>query len=186
MALLSLGEIGRRIDTTNNTNLLSVVTSSFESTSEEIKQAASFALGSIFKILIKYGYLIITDISVGNLTKYLPFVLNEIKTQPKRQYLLLHSLREIIVREAATGTGASILQPHLTPILSLLFENCESEEEGTRNVVAECLGKLALICPEQLVPLLKVCCARIFLSFCLPLIYRSAWKPNPLMLVPQW
>jgi len=139
LALLSLGEIGRRTDT-SNTSLLPVVTSAFESTSEEIKQAASFALGNI---------------SVGNLTKYLPFVLNEIKTQPKRQYLLLHSLREIIVREAATGTGASILQPHLTPILTLLFENCESEEEGTRNVVAECLGKLALICPEQLVPLLK-------------------------------
>jgi cullin-associated NEDD8-dissociated protein 1 len=139
LALLSLGEIGRRTDT-NNTSLLNVVTASFESPSEEIKQAASFALGNI---------------SVGNLTKYLPFVLNEIKTQPKRQYLLLHSLREIIVREAATGTGASVLSPHLTPILSLLFENCESEEEGTRNVVAECLGKLALICPEQLIPLLK-------------------------------
>lgn len=139
LALLSLGEVGRRVDT-NNQNILQVVTSSFESTSEEIKQAASFALGNI---------------SVGNLQKYLPFVLNEIKTQPKRQYLLLHSLREIIVREAATGTGASILQPYLTPILNLLFENCESEEEGTRNVVAECLGKLALICPEQLVPLLK-------------------------------
>lgn len=139
LCLLSLGEVGRRVDT-NNSNLLNVVTSSFESTSEEIKQAASFALGNI---------------SVGNLPKYMPFVLNEIKTQPKRQYLLLHSLREIIVREAATGTGASILQPYLTPILALLFENCESEEEGTRNVVAECLGKLALISPEQLVPLLK-------------------------------
>lgn len=35
------------------------------------------------------------DISVGNLSKYLPIVLNEIKSQPKRQYLLLHSLREV-------------------------------------------------------------------------------------------
>lgn len=77
------------------------------------------------------------------------------------------------MREAATGTGASILQPYLQPILALLFENCESEEEGTRNVVAECLGKLALICPEQLVPLLKVCyyyhfddLLHLFIIFC--------------------
>lgn len=35
------------------------------------------------------------NVSVGNLTQYLPFVLKEIETQPKRQYLLLHSLKEV-------------------------------------------------------------------------------------------
>ena len=42
----------------------------------------------------------------------------------------------------------------------LLMKNCECTEEGTRNVVAECLGKLALIDPVVLLPKLKSHLAR--------------------------
>ena len=35
------------------------------------------------------------------------------------------------------------------------MKHCECPEEGTRNVVAECLGKLTLIDPAQLLPKLK-------------------------------
>ena len=41
-------------------------------------------------------------------------------------------------------------------VRAMLFNHCECSEEGTRNVVAECLGKLTLIDPQTLLPQLKV------------------------------
>ena len=37
----------------------------------------------------------------------------------------------------------------------LLMKHCECSEEGTRNVVAECLGRLTLINPSTLLPKLR-------------------------------
>lgn len=54
---------------------------SLSAPSEELKSSASYALGGI---------------AIGNLQQYLPFILNEIESQPKLQYLLLHSLKEVI------------------------------------------------------------------------------------------
>lgn len=139
-ALLALGEIGRHIDLSSQATLKKVILESFASQSEEVKSAASFALGSV---------------SVGNLQEYLPFVLNEIEAQPKRQYLLLHSLKEIISCQSASPTTIQTLQPFISSIWNMLFKHCECAEEGTRNVVAECLGKLTLIDPPNLLPRLK-------------------------------
>ena len=146
---------------------------SFQSPFEEIKSAASYALGNI---------------AVGNLSKYLPFILDQIDNQQKKQYLLLHSLKEVRYLEQYVNFRASCYFPKhhrvlifiayflpslqvivrqsvdkaefqdstVEKILKLLFNHCESEEEGVRNVVAECLGKIALIEPAKLVPALKV------------------------------
>jgi hypothetical protein len=67
-------------DLSSITSLKQVVLNSFSPLSEEVKSAASYTLGSV---------------AVGNLPQYLPFVLQEIEAQPKRQYLLLHSLKEV-------------------------------------------------------------------------------------------
>jgi cullin-associated NEDD8-dissociated protein 1 len=80
LGLLCLGEIGRRKDLSIHEHLENVVIESFQSPFEEIKSAASYALGNI---------------AVGNLPKYLPFILNQIDNQQKKQYLLLHSLKEV-------------------------------------------------------------------------------------------
>ncbi|NXU53251.1 CAND1 protein, partial [Turnix velox] len=135
LALLSLAEMGRTTNLSGQRELKAVVLDAFASPSEEVKSAASCALGNI---------------SVGNLKEYLPFLLKEISNQPKRQYLLLLSLKEVISSSPPDG-----LKPHVEDIWALLFTHCECAEEGTRNVVAECLGRLALVNPAQLLPRLK-------------------------------
>uniref|UniRef100_A0A667XT08 TATA-binding protein interacting (TIP20) domain-containing protein n=1 Tax=Myripristis murdjan TaxID=586833 RepID=A0A667XT08_9TELE len=135
LALLCLGEVGRSGSLGGSKEVQGVILEAFSSTSEEVKTAASCALGSM---------------AVGSLTDYLPFLLKEISSQPKRQYLLLHSLKEVI-----SACPASSLSPHVESIWALLFQNCQCQEEGTRNLVAECLGKLTIVNPAQLLPRLK-------------------------------
>ena len=139
-ALLAVGEIGKTIDLSCVKDLKDVIIESFNSSSEEVKSAASFCLGSV---------------SVGNLEEYLPFVLSEIESRQKRQYLLLHSLKEIISCQSIDPESVQVLEPHLDSIWRLLLNHCECPEEGTRNVVAECLGKLTLIDPSNLLPRLQ-------------------------------
>eukprot|EP01125_Pyxidicula_operculata_P000246 TRINITY_DN10328_c0_g1_i1.p1 TRINITY_DN10328_c0_g1~~TRINITY_DN10328_c0_g1_i1.p1 ORF type:complete len:1207 (+),score=380.40 TRINITY_DN10328_c0_g1_i1:38-3658(+) len=133
LSLYCVGEIGRRIDLSGDASVKAVILEALDHPSEEIKSAASVSLGCV---------------AVGNLAKYLPEILSEISSNPKRQYLLLGSLREVIVRLSTTD-GKDKLSGYFDELLVLLFKNTASEEEGTRNVVSECLGKLALLNPEK-------------------------------------
>lgn len=136
-ALLAIGEIGKHIDLSGIPELKGVIVRAFDSSSEEVKTAASFALGSV---------------AVGNLQEYLPFILSEVDDNPKKQYLLLHALKETISCQSTNASTVHALMPYIDPIWNKLMSNCECEEEGTRNVVADCLGKLTLIDHEKLLP----------------------------------
>lgn len=140
LALLCLGETGKYIELSSHAELEFVILDSFSSTIEEIKSAASYGL----------GYL-----SLGNLQKYIPFILNEIDTNSKRQYLLFNSLKEIISYQSSNPDGLQAIKPYINNIWSTLIKHCECNEEGTRNVVAECLGKLTLLDPHTLMPELQ-------------------------------
>nr|XP_006631060.1 PREDICTED: cullin-associated NEDD8-dissociated protein 2 [Lepisosteus oculatus] len=135
LAFLCLAEVGRTMNLGGQKELKTVILEAFSSSNEEVKSSASYALGNV---------------CVGNLNEYLPFMLKEIGSQPKRQYLLLHSLKDVI-----SSSSANSLKPYVEEIWALLFKHCECAEEGTRNVVAECLGKLTLVNPSQLLPRLK-------------------------------
>nr|CAG4644545.1 EOG090X00HY [Leptodora kindtii] len=139
-ALLCMGEIGKRVDLHQVSGLGQTVIDSFAPPNEEVKSAASHALGSV---------------AVGNLPAFLPFILTQIEAQPRRQYLLLHSLKEVITSLSLGSEAVAQLRPFVPQIWDLLFRHCECSEEGTRNVVAECLGKLTLTDPEGLLPRLR-------------------------------
>uniref|UniRef100_A0A8K9XEU3 Cullin-associated and neddylation-dissociated 2 (putative) n=1 Tax=Oncorhynchus mykiss TaxID=8022 RepID=A0A8K9XEU3_ONCMY len=135
LSFLCLGEAGRTMNLGGQKELKTVILEAFSSPNEEVKSAASCALGNI---------------CVGNLEEYLPFMLTEIGSQAKRRYLLLHSLKEVI-----SACSTESLLAHVEDIWALLFKNRECAEEGTRSVVAECLGKLTMVNPAQLLPRLK-------------------------------
>lgn len=138
--LLTVGEIGRHFDLSVIPGLSQTVLNCFGAQSEDVKAAASHALGAI---------------AVGNLPQFLPFILTEIEGQSKRQYLLLHSLKELISSLAQSKEGLQRLVHAVPSIWEQLFKHCECSEEGSRNVVAECLGKLVLVMPEDRLPLLE-------------------------------
>ncbi|XP_054243612.1 cullin-associated NEDD8-dissociated protein 1-like isoform X3 [Indicator indicator] len=135
LAFLCLAELGRGASLDEQGELQAVLLEAFASPSEEEKSAASYALGSI---------------GVGSLQQFLPFLLREIGSQPRRQYLLLTSLRELL-----GACPPAALGPYVEDVWALLFRHCECAEEGTRSVVAECLGRLTLVNPALLLPRLQ-------------------------------
>ena len=140
-SLLTMAEIGKKLDLGQfQEQIEQAILISFDSTNEDVKSAASVCLGSV---------------SVGNLEQYLPFVLNGISLKQKRQYLLLNALKEIISCSSTDINLIKHLEPQLQSIWDLLIEHSNSDEEGTRYVVAECLGKLTLLKPSILPELIK-------------------------------
>lgn len=82
LVILSLGEIGRKVQlNSKHLQLQEALIGCFASTNNNIKQASAIAIGAI---------------AVGNMDAMLPFILKEIEAHcTKRQYLLLHSLKEV-------------------------------------------------------------------------------------------
>ena len=49
----------------------------------------------ILRFDLLYELLSLGNIAAGNLAEYLPFIFKEIESESKKQYLLLHSLKEV-------------------------------------------------------------------------------------------
>jgi len=90
--------------------------------------------------------------TLGNMDMYLPQIMEALQTREEQseQYLLLASLRQIIVKQGSKHPQSVPVQE----LVAILEKHCSSDEEGVRNMVAECLGKLAVVDPEDIVPYL--------------------------------
>ena len=94
-SLLAIGETGRGADLSQLAELKpAILLTAFNHTSEEVKSAVieETGRGADLSKLAELKPAILTDlgnIALGNLAEYLPFILHEIETQPRRQYILL-------------------------------------------------------------------------------------------------
>jgi cullin-associated NEDD8-dissociated protein 1 len=142
LSLLALGEVGSRVDLTSDIpDLFSVVFGYFSSPSEEVKYAAAFALGNI---------------SLGNVEKSLPNILDAIRKNDTHRFLLFITLKEIISKLASVTVAPEHLRKVAPDIWSLLIQNLDSVDEDTiRNAIAECLGKISLFDPNTYMPQLQ-------------------------------
>jgi hypothetical protein len=146
LSILIIGELGRIFpDVYNEKNSIKpeeITLNCFKPTCEEdLKMSASQALGSL---------------AVGNIKRFLPFILTQIKEQPTRQYLLVYALRELITSDSVDSAGQELFSSNIDTIWQGIITQANSTE-STRVVVAECLGKISLMNPSKYLPELVKC-----------------------------
>ncbi|ETI56808.1 hypothetical protein L916_00738 [Phytophthora nicotianae] len=140
LALYCLGEFGRKIKLAGYTDVKELILKCFNNAGEEVKAAAAYSLGSI---------------CVGNMEEYLDTIMVKLELG-ENSYLLLTSLREVISDHAA--------QPHhgfamyVDRVLPVLQKMSARQEEGVRNMVGECMGKLAVTNSAKIMPIVTDLC----------------------------
>lgn len=136
LSLLVTGDLGRMMQTTSiagvTDRLKTVYLGYFESPSEDLKNAAAYALGNA---------------SVGSPAVFLPTIVSKLDEENKKQqYLLLSALREFIQCSSRQSSVEGVVDG-LNIILPPLERHCSDEEEGVRTMVAECMGSLTVLQP---------------------------------------
>lgn len=135
LALSILGEAAFRLGTASSLRPNLFITH-FKSKSEQVPRAAAVALGRA---------------GAGNVPMYLPVILKDMDKFGETQYLLLHSIKEILQNASKMRTD---LSPHTKEIWNKLLAT--SQAEDNKAVGAECIGRLAIIEPSTFLPLLQV------------------------------
>lgn len=136
LALAVLGEAGLRLGGKSPLKP-STFTAQFTSKSEKVPLAAAVALGRA---------------GAGNIPVYLPEILTTMDKGGEVQYLLLHSIKEILQQ---ASTSSVDITNYTKAIWDRLLS--ASQAEDNKAVGAECIGRLALIDPKTYIPLLQVC-----------------------------
>ena len=135
LALSVLGEAGLRFGASSPLEP-QIFTDQFKSKSEVVPRAAAVALGRA---------------GAGNAPKYLPVILSSMKRPGNAQYLLLHSIKEIL---RCANKEKLDISNYTEEIWKKLLST--SEKEDNKAVGAECIGRLITIEPKKYFPLLQV------------------------------
>ncbi|KAK0538159.1 hypothetical protein OC835_001516 [Tilletia horrida] len=130
--LHTLGELGRFRSFTAGDALVQNVLTLYESKSDEVRGAAAFALGNM---------------AVGSLEELLPIIEQHVNADAgggsaSKRVLSLHALKELI-----SNASTEQLRAVATRVWAPLFAACDTKDEATRNIAAECLARLTLSDP---------------------------------------
>eukprot|EP00756_Hemistasia_phaeocysticola_P004022 Hpha_TRINITY_DN12586_c0_g1::TRINITY_DN12586_c0_g1_i1::g.51038::m.51038/K17263/CAND1; cullin-associated NEDD8-dissociated protein 1 len=131
LGLACLGEEGRYVDLSTHPTVRDVVSKKFEYPREDVKTLAAISLGKITR---------------GSVAALLPGLIKSIETNERDRCLLLRALREALGKP--DGAGADHLRAELKRLLEVCINWAAAGEEGIRNVVSECLGRLAVLEPR--------------------------------------
>ena len=141
LALAVLGEAGLRMGSKSPLKP-STFTAQFKSKSDKVPLAAAIALGRA---------------GAGNIQAYLPEILATMDKGGNAQYLLLHSIKEILQQ-------ASISSADISNYTQSIWDRLltASQAEDNKAVGAECIGRLAIIDPNTYMPQLQVLFCPLF------------------------
>ncbi|EGG09774.1 uncharacterized protein MELLADRAFT_42468 [Melampsora larici-populina 98AG31] len=134
-SLLCLGELGRVVDLSTQPDVFESAIARFSSSSEDIRNAAAFAIGNI---------------AAGSSNNFLPEIFKLMQGDKKQRYIVLQALKEFI-----THVPSHSLAHHADTLWDPLFDDIDVGVEMCRNVAAECLGKLTLSDPLKYLPRLQ-------------------------------
>jgi cullin-associated NEDD8-dissociated protein 1 len=134
LALVVLGESALRLGAQSSIDPKLFI-KFFTARSEQVPLAAAVALGRA---------------GAGSVSKYLPIILSTMGQPSAPQYLLLHSIKEILQQD---DTESEII-----PFASTLWQNLvvASQLEDNKAIGAECIGRLTIIDPKTYLPQLQV------------------------------
>lgn len=135
LALAILGEVGLRIGSACSLTPDLFITN-FSSKSDKVRLAAATALGNA---------------AAGNIKAYLPIILGGLDRSNSQNYLLIHSVKELLQHSEVAGPDLALSAVKLWQALLAV-----SEEEENRAVGAECIGRLALLDPASYIPNFQV------------------------------
>ncbi|OAL46546.1 TIP120-domain-containing protein [Pyrenochaeta sp. DS3sAY3a] len=126
LALVVLGESALRLGAQSNVDPKLFI-KNFSVPSDQVPLAAAVALGRA---------------GAGNVSKYLPVILSSMGSPSAPQYLLLHSIKEILQQDDA--------ESEIIPYASTLWQNlvAASQLEDNKAIGAECIGRLTIIDPK--------------------------------------